>query len=109
LFSDLLNQRVETVRREAEEEAKIKDDAIKQEIDAQDKAAQEQTRHSSAMNKIENPKSTDDDAAKQAELDKEYAATPAHGNSSTGHRKPLESGTSVHTHSGTPTAYGWML
>jgi len=72
-FRELLNQRVETVRQEAEEEAKAKDAAIKQEIAADEVAAKEKTRHSGAMNKIENPKSTDDAAAKKAELDREYA------------------------------------
>jgi len=34
---------------------------------------------------------------------------PAHGKSWSGHRKPPESGTSVRTLSGTPTALGWTL
>jgi hypothetical protein len=76
-YRGLLTQRVEAIRQEAEEESKIKDAAIKQDIAARDKASQEQTRHSAAMNKIEKPKSTDDAAAIAAELQKEYTAKHA--------------------------------
>jgi hypothetical protein len=76
-FSELLDQHIEAVRRAAEEEAKVKDAAIKQEIAAEDVAAKEKTRHSSAMNTIEKPKSTNDSSAKAAELDREYQANHA--------------------------------
>jgi ATPase subunit of ABC transporter with duplicated ATPase domains len=76
-YRDLLTQRAEAVRQEAEEEAKVKDAAIKQSMAAMDKAMQEQNRHSAAMSKIATPKSADDSAAKAAELNQEYAAKHA--------------------------------
>jgi len=76
-YRELLAQRVEATRQEAEEEAKIKDAVIKQDIAARNAAAQEQTRHSGAMSKIETPKGSDDLAAKAVELQKEYEANHA--------------------------------
>jgi hypothetical protein len=76
-FSELLRQRAEAARQEAEEEAKAKDVATKQGIDAESNAAKEKTRHSAELNKTAHPPSADNFAAKRAELDAEYNAEKA--------------------------------
>jgi hypothetical protein len=73
-FSELLRQRAEAARQEAEEEAKAKNAATRQGIDAEANAAKEKTRHSAELNKIAHPPSADNFAAKRAELDAEYNA-----------------------------------
>jgi hypothetical protein len=73
-YRQLQIQQVEAVRQANEEKARLNDEAIKQGIAAKAKAAEEETRHSSAMSKIEKPKGVNDFGAKKAELDKEYNA-----------------------------------
>ena len=73
-YRQLQIQQVEAVRQANEEKARLNDEAIKQGIAAKAKAAEEETRHSAAMSKIEKPKGVNDFGAKKAELDKEYNA-----------------------------------
>jgi len=73
-YRGLRKQRVEDDRQIAEESARVKDAAIKQEIAAEDEAAKEKTRHSRAMSAIQKPKGVNDFSAKAAELQKEYQA-----------------------------------
>jgi hypothetical protein len=73
-FSELLRQRAEAARQEAEEEAKAKNVATKQGIAAEADAAKEKTRNSAELSKIAHPRSTDNFAAKREELDAEYNA-----------------------------------
>jgi hypothetical protein len=73
-YRQLQIQQVEAVRQANEEKARLNDEAIKQGIAAKAKAAEEETRHSAAMSKIEKPKGVNDFGVKKAELDKEYNA-----------------------------------
>jgi len=72
-FNELLRQRVEAARQEAEDESRLNDQALKQQIAAREVAAKEKTRHSGVMEKTQNPQGNDF-AEKRAELDREYNA-----------------------------------
>jgi hypothetical protein len=72
-WNDMSAKTLEAIGKEMDEESRLNDQAIKQQIAAREVAAKEKTRHSGAMEKIQKPQGNDF-AEKKAELDREYNA-----------------------------------
>ena len=72
-WNEMSAKTLEAIGQELDEESRLNDQAIKQQIAAREVAAKEKARHSGAMEKIQKPQGNDF-AEKKAELDREYNA-----------------------------------